>query len=136
MYVDRDAHPSAAPYYELSIPASNDVYAPGKYFHKPNFIIFNLAIGGTFPGIYNIDEITALVQGPRSMYIDYVRIYQRGDAGESFSSTVASEQMEETLATTDHLQTDAAPATKILRDGQLLIRRGDTLYDIQGNIIQ
>ena len=135
MYVDRDAHPNAAPYYKLSIPASNDAYAPGKYFHKPNFIIFNLAIGGNFPGIYNINEITALAQGSRSMYIDWVRIYQRGDAGESFSSTVASEQLEEMLTSTENIQT-AAPATKLLRDGQLLIRRADTLYDIQGNIIQ
>ena len=136
MYVDRDAHPNAAPYYQLSIPASNDAYAPGKYFHKPNFIIFNLAIGGNFPGIYNINEITALAQGSRSMYIDWLRIYQRGDEGQNFTSNVLSEAIENDLSTLNDMQNDVPAATKLLRDGLLFIRRGDTLYDMQGNIIR
>ena len=105
-------------------------------FGKPNFLIANLAVGGNFPGIYNINQITALASGSRSMYIDWIRIYQRGDQGQSFHSNVASEAIEPTPVTAvDPVCTDA-PATKILRDGQLLIRRGNLLYDLQGNIIR
>lgn len=134
MYVDRDAHPTANPYYEISIPASSDDYAPGKYFHKPEFIIFNLAVGGNFPGIYSVSQVTALGNGSRSMYVDWVRVYQRGDQGESFYSDVPSEAIEGVSTGVEHAEADVAPQ-KILRDGQLLIQRGNALYDLQGNSI-
>ncbi len=84
MYLDLDKYPSVDPYCVMTIPKSSDNSAPGYYFHKPNFIIFNLAVGGDFPSIWNINNVTAFANGPRSMYIDYVRVYQRGDAGETF----------------------------------------------------
>lgn len=136
MYVDKDAHPNDQPYYEIAIPASNDDYAPGKYFHKPEFIIFNLAIGGDFPGIYSINQITALANGPRSMYIDWVRIYQRGDEGQSFYSDVPTEDIEVSTAAVGQSATDNVKPAKILRDGQLLIQRGNEVYDLQGNVIR
>ena len=40
-------------------------------FHKPFFIILNLAVGGNWPG-QNIDD----AKMPASMYVDYVRVYQ------------------------------------------------------------
>lgn len=40
-------------------------------FHKPFFIILNLAVGGNWPG-QNIDDSKM----PASMYVDYVRLYQ------------------------------------------------------------
>jgi len=40
-------------------------------FHKPFFILLNLAIGGGWPG--NPDETTHL---PDTMFVDYVRVYQ------------------------------------------------------------
>lgn len=40
-------------------------------FHKPFFILLNLAVGGNWPG-FTIDE-TKL---PAKMYVDYVRVYQ------------------------------------------------------------
>ncbi|OVE68210.1 glycoside hydrolase [Clostridium diolis] len=43
-------------------------------FHKPFFILFNLAVGGNWPG--NPDGSTPF---PAKMYVDYVRVYQRGD---------------------------------------------------------
>lgn len=43
-------------------------------FHKPFFILFNLAIGGNWPG--NPDGSTPF---PAKMYVDYVRVYQHGD---------------------------------------------------------
>ncbi len=45
------------------------------YFHDNFFILFNLAVGGSFTGITNISKITALKEGEKvSMYIDWVRI--------------------------------------------------------------
>ena len=44
-------------------------------FGKPNFIIANLAVGGNFPGMWEINKVTALANEPRSMYIDWIRIY-------------------------------------------------------------
>lgn len=89
MYVDLDKNPGVQPYYEMTIPESNDDFAPGKYFHKENFILFNLAVGGMFPGIQSPSGITALndLNGNKaSMYVNYVRIYQKGTADESFTS--------------------------------------------------
>ncbi len=46
------------------------------YFHDNFFILFNLAVGGSFPGISDINEITALKEGEKAnMYIDWVKIY-------------------------------------------------------------
>jgi len=39
-------------------------------FHKPFFIILNLAVGGSWPGL-TVDA-TKL---PAAMYVDYVRVY-------------------------------------------------------------
>ena len=135
MYVDRDAHPNKEPYFQLTITPSSNDDAQGKYFHKPNFIIFNLAIGGNFPGIYDINGITALAGGPRSMYVDWVRIYQRGDAGESFHSDVPTESLEEATSFVEIFRKDV-PSTKIFRDGQLLILRGEHVYTITGQQLQ
>lgn len=89
MYLDLDKYPSNQPYFSMSI-AGTDV--PGNvshYFHKQFGILFNLAVGGNFTGITgnsNINKITALPSDgtPVKMYIDYVRIYQKGVAGEEF----------------------------------------------------
>ena len=88
MYVDLDKYPDAEPYYIMTIPATNDTNSPGYYFHKENFILFNLAVGGNFPGIWNINQITALNESndyQASMYVNYVKIYQKGTADESSS---------------------------------------------------
>jgi len=134
MYVDKDVHPGAQPYYEMTIPVSSDTYAPGTYFHKPEFIIFNLAVGGDFPGIYTINQVSALAGGPRSMYIDWLRIYQRGDQGESFDSDVPTEDIEQAASAVENIGQDAT-ARIILRDGRLLIRRAGELFDLQGRLM-
>ena len=88
MYVDLDKYPDAEPYYIMTIPATNDTNSPGYYFHKENFILFNLAVGGNFPGIWDINQITALNESNNyqaSMYVNYVKIYQKGTADESSS---------------------------------------------------
>jgi len=87
MYVDLDKNPNASPYYIMTIPeTTTDQTHPGYYFHKENFILFNLAVGGNFPGIWDINGITALNEGnnyQQSMYVNYVKIYQKGTSDES-----------------------------------------------------
>ena len=42
-------------------------------FHQPHFMILNLAVGGTFPGLFRTSDISAPV--PATYAIDYVRVY-------------------------------------------------------------
>lgn len=93
MYVDLDQMPVQTPYFKMDIPCTepDNEWSPGNYFHKENFILFNLAVGGNFPGIYNADEITALNDAngqEASMYVNYVKIYQKGTADESIYMAV------------------------------------------------
>ena len=85
MYLDMDKYPNANPYYEMSISSFADSKSPGYYFQKQFFIIFNLAVGGNYPAIWNINNVTALNNSDAKMYIDYVKVYQKGDSGEEFS---------------------------------------------------
>jgi hypothetical protein len=73
--------PGAEPYYEMRIDVYDGPYPAGNYFHKPFFIIFNLAVGGDFPRIYDVNGISAL--NPKNnyearMYIDFVRVFASG----------------------------------------------------------
>ena len=85
MYVDLDKNPNAAPYCRTKISSDGSGLDPVRYFHHPNHILFNLAVGGNFPQIWDINRITALAGGPRSMYVDYVRIYQMGTPKETLA---------------------------------------------------
>ena len=69
---------SRVTYFSRDVTASTDNYAPGKYFQKPFYFLFNLAVGGTFTNIYNPAQITALPhEGDEAkMYVDWVRVYQ------------------------------------------------------------
>lgn len=96
MYCDLDKYPNQEPYYSMSIPDNQPGVSdyPGNYFHKENFILFNLAVGGSFPGIYSASGITALNSGngqKASMYVNYVKIYQKGTADESHSFATAGD---------------------------------------------
>lgn len=90
MYCDLDKYPDRAPYYTIDISKVDpaEELCAGNFFHKENFIIFNLAVGGHFPGIYNADGITALNDAngnSASMYINYVKVYQKGVDSESIT---------------------------------------------------
>ena len=140
MYVDRDARPSAAPYYRMSIPQSSDMADtnPGKYFHKPNFLLLNLAIGGNFPGIWNIDQITALQSGEKKMYIDWVRIYQPENAI-NLQALSPSDEIEGGTPSEEAVRDTTTPAPTVrkqIQNGKILIIRGNTKYDVLGNINQ
>lgn len=77
MYLDLDKNPNASPYFEMAITNKADDNSPGRYFHKDNFILLNLAVGGHFPGIQNASQVTALNSGQAQMYIDFVKVYQK-----------------------------------------------------------
>ena len=139
MYMDKDAHPENEAYFHADLEPNEDAdYNRQLVFGKPNFIIANVAVGGNFPGIFNINGITALNNGPRSMYIDWIRIYQRGDANESFSCPSASDAIEPDRA--QGIEPTPNPSLKggekVLLNGQLLIRRGGNVYTITGQIIK
>ena len=80
MFLDLDKNPKSKPYFSVRIDDFRDGYYLGDYFRKPYYIIFNLAVGGVFPDIFDIDEVTALNENNNyeaKMYIDFVRFYQR-----------------------------------------------------------
>lgn len=138
MYIDRDIYPDKDPIFVKSIPVSQVDYAAGKYFHKPFFVLLNLAVGGDFTGLYSINQITALTDGPRSMYIDWVRIYQQGEEGESFYTDTPSDPIEpDNTSGIESVTADGNPAgDKILSDGHIFIRRGENTYTLTGQIIR
>lgn len=105
MYVDLDKNPNASPYYEMTIPeTTTDETHPGYYFHKENFILFNLAVGGDFPSIWSADGITALNDANNQearMYVNYVKVYQKGGSDESLTTLVDGD-----LSSVDFIETD------------------------------
>lgn len=72
MYIDLDTRPDAKPYFTMTLKDFGD-----NEFRKDNFILLNLAVGGNFPGIWNISQVTALNEGPAMMEVDYVRVFQK-----------------------------------------------------------
>lgn len=91
MYLDLDKYPNNEPYLEMGINGGTEPGDAGRYFNKPFFVLLNLAVGGYFTGItgnQNINKITALNAANNyeaQMYVDYVKIYQKGDAGEEYT---------------------------------------------------
>lgn len=78
MFVDMDVYPQAEPYFEMGISDTEGDWAVGKYFHHDFFILFNLAVGGNFPGIHDAAKVTAVPEGsPAAMYVDFVKVYQK-----------------------------------------------------------
>ena len=138
MYMDKEAHPENGAYFHADLEPNNDAnYNRQLVFGKPNFVIANLAVGGNFPQIWDINKITALANGPRSVYIDWIRIYQRGDANESFVCPSASDAIEPEGTQNNLTPTlSSREGEKVLRNGQLLIRRGGNVYTITGQIIK
>ena len=95
MYLDLDKNPGEAPYFEMNIDDVSAQNSAGRYFHKQFFLLFNVAVGGCVPNIYDQGAVTALNSGDAKMYVDYVHVYQQPDAKDyttadgSFSSDPA-----------------------------------------------
>ena len=134
MYMDKEAHPEYGAYFHADLEPNEDAdYNRQLVFGKPNFVIANLAVGGNFPGIYSVNQITALSSGPKSVYIDWIRIYQRGDANQSFSCPSASDEIEPDGGQgIESVQSSDVSGQKELRDGQIIIRRNGEAYTIMG----
>ncbi len=133
MYLDRDKFPKASPYYSKRINADqpNDIYA---YFHKPVEILFNLAVGGAaFTGIGNINNVTALADDgtPAKMYIDYIRVYQKGDAGEQFHSNTTYTDTETPAEITASIGTVTQTSAAFLLNGT--DNSGSVIYTVSYN---
>lgn len=78
MYVDLDKYPDGKAYYEMGVTGDDSDWSVAKYFHHDFFILFNLAVGGNFPNIHKASGITAIPEdGSASMYIDFVKVYQK-----------------------------------------------------------
>lgn len=132
MYVDLDTHPKQTPYFAIDIPQNEkeNEWSPGNYFHKDNFILFNLAIGGNFPGIYQPEGITALNDGngqQASMYVDYVKIYQKGEANESLFSIIPGDAQPVDAPAEDSLAEIGSCAPAISVCGTTVCSEGATL---------
>lgn len=110
MYLDDQKEP----YYNAAISKTIDPnIVSADYLHKPNFIIFNLAVGGQFPGLYDEEEITALPEpgSKASMWVDYVRVYQ-GETNVALAAGAENDMAKVTdnVAPADFVLTDKAPA--------------------------
>ncbi|ASB49870.1 family 16 glycosylhydrolase [Alkalitalea saponilacus] len=66
-------HPT--PYFAMDITGED----AEEFRDWPHYFILNLAVGGSFPGITNPDDITAPL--PAQMFVDYIRVYQREGEG-------------------------------------------------------
>ena len=94
MYINRDLQEEPVRTWRLNIQPTYPANAAGNFFHHPQFILMNVAVGGRFPGVpwtlgHSVAQarITALNDendNKARMYIDYVRVWQRGEPGERF----------------------------------------------------
>lgn len=73
---------AASPYFTMGIAGDNTE----EFRNFRDYIILNLAVGGSVPGIFNASGITAGF--PASMYIDWVKVYQ-AEGSEDFSTNPA-----------------------------------------------
>lgn len=109
MYVDLDRQPLQTPYFRMGITHDDpgNEWSPGNYFHKLNFIIFNMAVGGDFTGIHEAGNITALNDAngnEASMYVNYVKVYQKGTADEDLYTIVPGDEASEADVSADRTQ--------------------------------
>ena len=140
MYLDQDRYPTAAPYYQQTINNTSTTPNTGggnlstiaAQFHSPFFILYNVAVGGGFMGITDPNLITALASDgtPSKMYIDYIRIYQKGDAGEVFVGPAYSDTQAPTL-TSATLGAVTKTTVEILANGN--DNSGSVIYNVTEN---
>ena len=139
MYVDLDKMPVQTPYFQMDIPADDpgNEWSAGNYFHKENFILFNLAVGGNFPGIHNPADITALNDEnsqQASMYVNYVRVYQKGNDDESIFAVIPGDK-DETASMADASVSNSRLEIRISGKNAIAPGCNITAYDIAGHIV-
>ncbi len=58
-----------------SFDISNPLTSSREEFHHPHFLLLNMAVGGSYTGLLNPNDVTATM--PAQMLVDYVRLYQQ-----------------------------------------------------------
>lgn len=89
MYLDLDRNPDVKPYFVMNVDGYDGDRPAGHYFHKPFHILFNLAVGGGFPQIFEANGITALENyegASASMFVDWVRVSQPSGGNYTFEA--------------------------------------------------
>jgi len=89
MYIDLDKTPDppSNTYTSWTTTYNSSNANIGYYFNKPFYIIINLAIGGGFPNVNNINNVTAFNTDPEpKMYVESVKLYQLDPSDPSYSS--------------------------------------------------
>lgn len=147
MYVDLDKTPKQNPYFKMEIPQNepDNEWSAGNYFHKDNFILFNLAVGGNFTGIHQPENITALNEGNNqeaSYYINFVKIYQKGldnenqsfaDPGDELPAGVDTLTNDQPGLSYDGRKIIGVPPVKIYSlDGKLMAESSDGCLQTDG----
>ena len=93
-------------YYTFDI--SGGTAANLSEFHNPHFLLLNMAVGGSYTNIFDVNNITAPVPG--KMYVDYIKLYQNpGD-----ELIIGNDQ---TVAGNFGVLTETTPVTKKLTYG-------------------
>ena len=138
MYLDMDKYPNRDPYYVIDISRvdPSDGWCAGNYFHKENFILFNLAVGGNFPQIWDAGGITALNDGngqQASMYVNYVKIYQKGDSSEFFQSMIPGDKQPEETGT-NVISMVENPGVEVFNLGGLRVAKAESAGDLNGKL--
>lgn len=140
MYYDLPAYNAAgrrrSRYFTCDVTATDNELSVGKYFQKPFFFLFNLAVGGTYPGIYDAAAISALPNAgdEARMYVDWVRVYQKDDDanaeytyidadGNTVTNITGGEDPDPTPDTKTELSSFATPA---------LDENGQSTFDFDG----
>lgn len=132
MYVDLDKYPNNTPYYEMTITNTATDQDPGNYFHKQFFVLFNLAVGGNFTGIWDINQITALNNGNAHMYVDYVKVYQKGDTGEEYTGPQLNTGIEEVVQESKQFKIYPNPTSNSIRIEGSAVTTKIVFYDLSG----
>jgi len=134
-YFDLDKDSAKTPIVEMTIDGNDVAGNAAHYFHKPFYVIFNLAIGGNFTGIHDINNVTALVNGDVNMYVDYVRVYQQGVAGEEYSGPAFVNSVNGDIKIQNNYRIYPNPATERINIEGNIIPSRVVFYNMMGQEI-
>ncbi|MDD3079814.1 MAG: family 16 glycosylhydrolase [Paludibacter sp.] len=133
MYLDLDKYPNNSPYMQMAINGVDVEGEAAHYFHKQFFVILNLAIGGNFTQIWEIGKVTALNSNNNytaNMYVDFVRVYQKGDDSEEFNGLLESSV--KTAKDESNFSLYPVPATDYLKVSGGYVPAFIRIYSMQG----
>lgn len=115
----------------FDIAANDDPYAAGTYFHKPFYFLFNVAVGGTYTGLMNDEDITCFNDGDKKMEVDWVRVYQKdGDETAQYYFTDADGNVQTNIEAEEEPETKPDNTTELSGFAtKALDENGETTFD-------